>query len=169
MIIGLSTQLVPNLLVQIAIIMAIKVDFSGLTESVVYSSLALTVVMVVWRLLLVVVLHVTNREREFDNPFHHTPLIMGAQWMANRKPMDLAERDRPTPRRPTGGRARMQPTPGGWDDGFGERGYDDDELEPPGTVEAEGPRRSGAREAMVRFRFAPEDVGGLDREFIEQG
>ena len=31
MIIGLSTQLVPNLLVQIAIIMAIKVSFSGLT------------------------------------------------------------------------------------------------------------------------------------------
>ena len=31
MIIGLSTQLVPNLLVQIAIIMAIKVDLSGLT------------------------------------------------------------------------------------------------------------------------------------------
>ena len=161
--------------------------------------------MVVWRMLLLVVLHVTNREREFDNPFHHTPLIMGAQWMANRKPMDLAERDRPTPRRPTGGRARMQPTPGGWDGGFGERGDDDDELEPPGTVEAECPRRalyrdesrqqgayvflgedmphlflpvygvrplprrSGAREAMVRFRFAPEDVGGLDREFIEQG
>ena len=160
----------------------------------------------VWRLLLVVVLHVTNREREFDNPFHHTPLVMGPQWMANRKPMDLAERDRPTPRRPIGGRARMQPTPGGWDDGgYGDRGYDDDELEPPGTVEAECPRRAlyrdenrqqgayvflgedmphlflpvygvrplpkvrGAREAMVSFRFAPEDVGGLDRDFIEQG
>ena len=32
MIIGLATQLVPNLFVQIAVIMAIKVDFSGLTE-----------------------------------------------------------------------------------------------------------------------------------------
>ena len=57
MIIGLSTQLVPNLFVQIAVIMAIKVDFSGLTEnwslrdrldpeSVVYASLTATVVMV---------------------------------------------------------------------------------------------------------------------------
>ena len=57
MIIGLATQLVPNLFVQIAVIMAIKVDFSGLTEnwslrdrldpeSVVYASLTATVIMV---------------------------------------------------------------------------------------------------------------------------
>lgn len=38
MIIGLSTQLVPNLLVQIAIIMAIKVDLSGLTLTLAHPS-----------------------------------------------------------------------------------------------------------------------------------
>ena len=73
MIIGL-VQLVPNLLVQVAVVMVIRVDFSGLAasgfrklmdpEGVVYSSLVLTVGVMVGRLLLLVVIHTTNRDRE---------------------------------------------------------------------------------------------------------
>ena len=44
------------------------------------------------RLLLIVVLHVTNREREFENPFHHTPLVLGWRWMENRRPLCAAPR-----------------------------------------------------------------------------
>ena len=35
---------------------------------------------------------VTNREREFENPFHHTPLVLGPRWMENRRPLRAAPR-----------------------------------------------------------------------------
>ena len=47
------------------------------------AAFAFTVIATVWKLLLLVIIHVT-REREGLGPYHHTLLIGGTQWMANR-------------------------------------------------------------------------------------
>jgi len=215
---SLATQLIPNFFLQIVIIMMVKVDFepmydSGFSKevfdvhSVVYGSLSLTVIVCVWKLLLVVVLHVTNREREYPYPFHHTPLVFGSQWYRNREPSDPLDYE-DDPKRGRGGngwsgnrRARPQPTGGSWDD--------DDDLpvgasgashpDPDSLVEASCERRAlfrtpdgvdgvfvflgddmpylfvqvydirkQGRGRQMSFTFSPEDVGGLDAEFIEQ-
>ena len=56
-----------------------------------WSAFAATVLVGIWKLLLLVILH-TTREREWEEQqmsprlFTHTPFVLGEQWFKNRKP-----------------------------------------------------------------------------------
>jgi len=105
MIIALSVQLAPALLIQIIVIFVLKietdiVDSNGLlpASALTSAAFAFTVIATVWKILFLVILHVT-REHQVPSPYHHTLLFCGAQWRTNRAPMgyDPSAAARPQP------------------------------------------------------------------------
>lgn len=70
------------------------------------SAFAFTVIIGVWKLLLLVILHTTSKNE--PSPFKHTPVVCGAQWRTNRQPPDDFEEERRRTRRANSGR-RINP------------------------------------------------------------
>ena len=84
--------LLPVLLLQLIVFLFAGIDFDKLKGTHAVDAgpisdwaLSLTIVMAVWRLLLVVILYAT-REAQEASPFHHTLCVGGSQWQQNRQP-----------------------------------------------------------------------------------